>query len=182
MRPSLISGVDIIKKTKKRIFKCNLKEKTLKKCIFSRLKNNKIELFIKNPQNIINEEILNCLNTGLNSCLHNHLKNKEFTTEVKVSVSLNDENSWKIDEIDVFIILLVKDIELVKSINNCLKFFRESCELPKNINFFAINRFEVDDLQSYKKGINHLVQQLHNINSKKKLQNRLFSLSKFGFV
>ncbi|KKN22639.1 hypothetical protein LCGC14_0913010 [marine sediment metagenome] len=179
---SLKSGVAIDRRTKKRIFKCNLKEKTLKKCIFSRLKNNKIELFIKNPQNIINEEILNCLNTGLNSCLHNHLKNKEFTTEAKVSVSLNDENSWKIDEIDVSVILFVKDIELVKYINNCLKFFRESCDLPKNINFFAINRFEVDDLQSYKKGISHLVQQLHNISSKKKIQNRLYSLLRSVFV
>ena len=172
---SLKTGLVINKKAMKQVFKCNLKERTLRKCIFSRLKDNKIELFIKNPQNIINEEILNCLNTGLNSCLHNHLKNKEFTTEAKVTVSLNDENSWKIDEIDVSVILLVKDIELVKYINNCLKFFRESCDLPKNINFFAVNRFEVDDLQSYKKGINHLVQQLHNINSKKKLQDRIFS-------
>ena len=163
----------------RKTFQCDLKENTIRECIVSELNYSKINLFIKNPQNIINEEILNCLNTGIITCLQNlQLKRNDFTSVGEVTVSLNEDNLWNIEEIDILVILKVKDKELIRFINSCLKFFRKSCRLPRSVNFFASNKYEVDNLQNYKSEIEHLVKQLHKINANEKEKIKLYNIFK----
>ncbi|MHA2283449.1 MAG: hypothetical protein ACXAC5_21625 [Promethearchaeota archaeon] len=165
--------------TFRKTFQCDLKENTIRECILSELKDGKVKLFIKHPQNFINEEILNCLNTGIISCLQNlQLKRNDFSSVGKVAVSLNEDNLWHIEEIDILVILNVKDKELMRFINSCLKFFRKSCKLPESVNFFASNKFEVDNLQNYKIEMEYLVNQLHEINTMKKKQLKLHKIFK----
>jgi hypothetical protein len=166
-------------KTVKKIFQCDLKKQTIRECILSELKDEKVKLFIRQPQNLINEDNLNCLNTGIISCIQNlQLKRDDFSSVGEVTVSLNEDNSWNIEEIDVIVILNMKDKELLRFINNCLKFFSTSCKLPDSVNFFASNNYEVDNLQNYKTEIERLVKQLHKINTNKKEKIKLHKIFK----
>jgi len=166
-------------KTVKKTFQCDLQEHTIRECILSELKNEKVKLFIRQPHNLINEEILNCLNTGIISCIQDlQLKRDDFSSVGEVTVSLNEDNSWSIEEIDVIVILNVKDKELLRFINSCLKFFSKSCKLPDSVNFFASNKYEVDSLQNYRTEIEHLVKQLHRINMNKKEKIKLHNIFK----
>ncbi|MHA2183082.1 MAG: hypothetical protein ACXAAH_16815 [Promethearchaeota archaeon] len=174
MESPLNSNMDENVSTLKKTFQCDLKENTIRECILSELKDGNVKLFIKHPQNNINEEILNCLNTGIISCLQNlQLKRNDFSSVGEVTVSLNEEDLWIIKEIDIIVILNVKDKELIRFINSCLKFFRKSCRLPESVNFFASNKYEVDTLQNYKTEMEHLVNQLHEINTKTKKKNKI---------
>ena len=81
-------------RNEKKVFICDLKKNTIRDCIFSELKDEKLKLFIKNPQNAVNEEILNCLNTGIVSCLQNQQLNQDdFSSEAEVIVSQNEDHS-----------------------------------------------------------------------------------------
>ncbi len=179
METTLNSKMNDDFKTVKKIFQCDLKEHTIRACILSELKDNKVKLFIKQPQNLINEKILNCLNTGIISCIQNlQLKRDDFSSVGEVTVSLNEDNSWNIEEIDIIVILNVKDEDLLRFINNCLTFFSKSCKLPDSVNFFASNKYEVDSLQNYKTEIERLVKQLHKINTNKKEKIKLHKIFK----
>lgn len=163
----------------KKIFHCDFEEQTLRECILSELKNEKIKLFVERTQNLINEEALNCLNVGIISCIKDlHLKRDDFSSVGEVTVSSNKDSSWSIEEIDIIVNLNVRDKELLRFINNCLKFFRKSCKLPDSVNFFASNKYEVDSLQNYKSEMEQLVRQLHKINTNKKEKTKLHNIFK----
>ncbi len=179
MKPALNSKMNDDFKIVKKIFQCDLKEHTIRECIRSELKHDKVKLFIRQPQNLINEEILNCLNTGIVTCIQDlQLKRDDFSSVGEVTVSLNEDTSWNIEEIDILVILNVKDKELLRFINSCLKFFSKSCKLPESVNFFASNKYEVDSLQNYKTEIEQLVKQLHRINTNKKEKIKLHNIFK----
>ncbi|MHA2037247.1 MAG: hypothetical protein ACW972_08185 [Promethearchaeota archaeon] len=175
LNPNTNDELTIVRKS----FQCDLNNNTLRECILSEFNDGNVRLFIRNPQNLINDEILNCLNTGIVSCLQNlHLKRNDFSSVGQVTVSLSKDNLWDIEGIDVLVNLNVKDKELMKFINSCLKFFRESCKLPESVNFFASNKYEVDNLQNYKTEIETLVNKLHEINTKKKDKIKLHNIFK----
>jgi len=166
-------------KTVKKIFHCDFEDQTLRECILSELKDGKIKLFVEHTQNLINEEALNCLNVGIISCIKDlQLKRDDFSSVGEVTVSSNKDDSWSIEEIDIIVNLKVKDKELLRFINNCLKFFRKSCKLPDSVNFFASNKYEVDSLQNYKYEMEQLVKQLHKINMNKKEKIKLHNIFK----
>jgi hypothetical protein len=161
----------------KKVFTCDLNETTIRDCIFSEVQDEKLKLFIKNPQSVINEDKLNCLNVGLLSCLKSHqLAQDDYSSEAEVILSQNEDQSWNIEQIDIIVNLNINDKELFKYINNCLKFFIISCKLPDTVNFYAINKYEVDSFQSYKKELENIEKEFDTISTVKKEKIKLYNI------
>ncbi|MFX1315444.1 MAG: hypothetical protein ACFE9T_06235 [Promethearchaeota archaeon] len=163
----------------KKIFNCDLEDSTLRECIYAELKDSKIKFYTDKPQNIIDKEVLNCLDSGLVACIRDEAVDRVYLSPIaEITAHLNEENTWLIESVNISVNLKTTDKELLKKINNCLIVFKFSCKVPETINFYVIDKIEFDTLQNYKMKIEELTKELNKIKGQKIKKEDLYNLFK----
>ena len=118
-----------------KIISCNISNTKMKYCIYEELELNIKELIKEDIRAENIKAALNCLDTGLNSCLGKY-KDKEFKIRSEFSVFKDEHNNWKIREIKLSIEALDDRSDLKEGLKQCLKFYRDYCTL-KDVNIIV---------------------------------------------
>ena len=183
MEPEHNSNSHNNKSVRKTIFKCDLEDETLRQCIQAKLKEDKIRFYTDKPYEILDIEVLNCLDSGLVACFRPKVLERKYLSPIaEIIAKLDDTNTWIIEEINISVNLKTEDKDLLKEINNCLKVFKISCKLPDLINFYVIDKYEFDTLQNYKMELKDLEEELTKIKGNKTKREELYNLFKISSI
>ena len=136
------------------VFKCEFGDQKIKECIDLKI----------NSTELINKNILNCLDTMLLMCLgKKNAANNFLTSEVDISVIKNETDQFEINEISLDLIPGSADEDLLNRISQCLKFFNLSCVSKDSVRFSFSFTEPKDSLKQYKKELLLLKTQLETI-------------------
>lgn len=138
-----------------------------------------LKFYVDKPSDIIDPDILNCLDAGLVACLRPKLLEKKYLNPIsEIIAKLDENNMWIIEEVNISVNLKTTDKALLKEINNCLNVFKKSCRLPDIVEFFVIDKHEFDTLQKYKIELKNLEEELRNLRVEKGKKEDLYNIFK----
>jgi len=138
----------------KQVFKCEFGDRSIKECVDLKM----------GPSELINKNILDCLDVMLKTCLGKRKTIINFlTSEVDISLVKNEENKFEIEEICLDLIPDSADEEILNKISQCLKFFNVSCMSKDSIKFSFSYSEPKDSLNQYKQELFTLKDQLETI-------------------
>jgi hypothetical protein len=109
-------------------FSCDINSSKLNYCVYNELQMEVKDLIKYDIRSDKIKKALNCLDTGLNSCLGKH-NNAEFDIKSEFHVNKDEHDYWKIREILLKITPYDDDRDLKEGIKECLKFYRDYCTL-----------------------------------------------------
>ena len=112
----------------KKIFSCDISSSKLNYCVYDELQMEVKDLIKNDIRADKIKQALNCLDTGLNTCLGKHT-DRDFSIKSEFEVYKNEHDNWKIREILIKIIPMDDDHDLKEGIKECLKFYRDYCIL-----------------------------------------------------
>jgi len=138
----------------KQVFKCEFGDQKIKECIDLQT----------SPSEIINQNILVCLDTMLQTCLGKKNPAINFLpSEVDISVIKNEFNQFEIKEISLDLIPDSADEDILSKITQCLKFFNLSCISKDSVKFSFSYSEPKESLKHYKQELIVLKEQLETI-------------------
>ena len=165
------------------IFKCDLEDKTLRECIQAKFEGDMIHFFTDKPHEIIDINLLNCLDSGLVACLRPKVLEKEYLNPIaEIIAKLDETNTWNIEAVNISVNLKTIDRALLKEINNCLNVFKKSCKLPESINFFVIDKHKFDSLQTYKTELKNIEEELAKLRGDNIKREDLYNIFKISSI
>ena len=138
----------------KEIFKCEFGDQKIKECIDLKL----------NSSDLINKNIIKCLDTMLSTCIgKKNIGFKFLTSEVEISLLKGEENKFKIEDIKLDLTPRVEAENELNIIAQCLKFFDLSCISKDSVKFSISYSEPKDSLKKYKQELFALKDELENI-------------------
>jgi len=138
----------------KEIFKCEFGDQKIKECIDLKL----------NSSELINRNVIKCLDTMLSTCIGKKDVGLKFlTSEVEISLLKDEENKFEIKNINLDLIPLVEAENELNIISQCLNFFNLSCLSKDSVKFSISYSDPKDSLKKYKQELIELKEQLERI-------------------
>ncbi len=118
---------------KEMIFKCDPNEMKIKECYIDET-NEDLEMLGPNPVKLLAQAVLGCLSASLIFCIQKkNLTLDLFHAEAEIIVARNDEDLFRVKEINVDLQPKTDDPAMIKRIEQCMKIFERYCTITQSV-------------------------------------------------
>lgn len=162
-----------------KIIKCNVEDENLFDCIVKELYGEDYDRVINDPTLFQNEVIVNCVNAGLVSCLggkKSDLKAKISDYEIELVIIKTENKVWRVRDIIIKVDIAADDKLIIKGIESCLKYIKNSCNINKEIEFTIENIHSSESFKNLKVHLEEIKEWISEVRDDKAKQEKLFKL------